>query len=216
MIGVNDQTGRSVRSDGRQPGPQFRRAEQPGRTRLLVRQSRSFLRQQAGTKKKKKKIYFRKRKRPINSRKSSPAYTGATTPTLSIQSATRTEDDRANTTPATFTVTLMPAAAQTVTVLYATADGTAIAGQDYTATSGTLTFPAGASRRRSPCPCSASSPTVGNTQFLVQLSSPSSNAEIGTSSATGTIIDGDAPIQMSVANVQVTESLPARRPPCSR
>ena len=42
-----------------------------------------------------------------------------------------------------FVVTLDPAAAQTVTVDYATADGTATAGDDYTATSGTLTFDPG-------------------------------------------------------------------------
>ena len=42
-----------------------------------------------------------------------------------------------------FLVTLNPAATGTVTVNYATADGTAVAGTDYTATSGTLTFAPG-------------------------------------------------------------------------
>ena len=42
-----------------------------------------------------------------------------------------------------FTVTLSRAATGAVTVDYATADGTAKAGEDYTATSGTLTFAAG-------------------------------------------------------------------------
>ncbi len=44
-----------------------------------------------------------------------------------------------------FTVTLSRAASRPVTVDYATSDGTATAGADYTATSGTLTFAAGAS-----------------------------------------------------------------------
>ena len=44
-----------------------------------------------------------------------------------------------------FVVTLSRAASRVVTVDYATADGTAQAGVDYTAASGTLTFPAGAS-----------------------------------------------------------------------
>ena len=45
--------------------------------------------------------------------------------------------------PAVFTVTLEPAASQTVTVSYATADGSAVAGVDYVATSGALTFAPG-------------------------------------------------------------------------
>ena len=40
-----------------------------------------------------------------------------------------------------FAVSLSAASSQTVTVQYATSDGTATAGTDYTATSGTLTFP---------------------------------------------------------------------------
>ena len=44
---------------------------------------------------------------------------------------------------ATFTVTLSSSSSQTVTVGYATAAGTATAGSDYTATSGTLTFAPG-------------------------------------------------------------------------
>ena len=44
------------------------------------------------------------------------------------------------TTSAAITVTLSAASSQTVTVKYATANGTAVAGSDYTATSGTLTF----------------------------------------------------------------------------
>src|SRR5439155_9134678 len=42
-----------------------------------------------------------------------------------------------------FTVTLSAAAAGPVTVAYATSNGTATAGSDYTAQSGTLTFAAG-------------------------------------------------------------------------
>ena len=42
-----------------------------------------------------------------------------------------------------FVVTLSPAASETVTVAYATSDGTAAAGSDYTARNGTLTFAAG-------------------------------------------------------------------------
>jgi len=60
-------------------------------------------------------------------------------PRLSIADAAVTEG-HAGTTNATFTVTLAPATGTTVTVGYATSDGTATAGSDYTAASGTLTF----------------------------------------------------------------------------
>ncbi len=52
-------------------------------------------------------------------------------------------EGNAGTAALTFTVTLGAASAQVVTVNYATADGTALAGSDYTATSGTLTFAPG-------------------------------------------------------------------------
>ena len=61
-------------------------------------------------------------------------------PGLSVADAVVTE--AANATLA-FAVTLSRAASGTVTVGYATADGTAAAGSDYTATNGTLTFAAG-------------------------------------------------------------------------
>src|SRR5206468_9581641 len=44
---------------------------------------------------------------------------------------------------AVFTVSLQPAAASTATVNFVTLDGTALAGSDYIATNGTLTFAAG-------------------------------------------------------------------------
>ena len=63
-------------------------------------------------------------------------------PSLSINDVTVTEGD-AGTTNATFTVTLAPASGQTVTVDYATADGTATARPTTPRTSGTLTFAPG-------------------------------------------------------------------------
>ena len=59
-------------------------------------------------------------------------------PALSINDVAVAEGDT-GTTNATFTVTLSAASGFTVTVNYATADGTAAAGSDYQSTSGTLT-----------------------------------------------------------------------------
>src|SRR5262249_51077170 len=73
----------------------------------------------------------------------------------------------------------------TVTVNYATSDGTAVAGTNYTAVSGTLTFPANATSEQFSVPITDGGFTT-DTSFTVNLSSPS-NASIGTSSATVTI-----------------------------
>ena len=54
-----------------------------------------------------------------------------------------------------FTVKLKPAATGTVTVAYQTEDGTTTAGSDYTATSGTLTFAAGETRKTVSVPITA-------------------------------------------------------------
>ena len=63
-------------------------------------------------------------------------------PSVSIGNAIRRKGT-AGTATARFTVTLNAAASSPVTVLFATANGTATAGSDYTAKSGTLTFAAG-------------------------------------------------------------------------
>ena len=64
------------------------------------------------------------------------------TPTISIASASTTEGNSGTTTPP-FTVSLSQAALGSGDGGYATANGTATAGSDYTATSGTLTFAPG-------------------------------------------------------------------------
>src|SRR5256885_9739723 len=62
-----------------------------------------------------------------------------TLPSISINDVSVAEGNT-GTTNAVFTVTLSPASGQTVTVSYSTANGSATAGSDYVATSGTLTF----------------------------------------------------------------------------
>ena len=63
-------------------------------------------------------------------------------PSLSISDASRTEGHQ-GAAQLTFTVSLSSATTQAVTVAYATANGTAVAGSDYQAASGTLVIPAG-------------------------------------------------------------------------
>ena len=65
---------------------------------------------------------------------------GPPLPNITVQDAEANEDSDAN---IEFVVTLSPASAATVTVDYATEDGTATAAVDYTSSSGTLTFAPG-------------------------------------------------------------------------
>jgi hypothetical protein len=88
---------------------------------------------------------------------------------------------------AVFDVTLEPAASQTVTVAYATANGTAQAGVDYVATSGTLTFPPGVGSMS--IGVTVNPTGSGSTRtFLVDLSAPA-GAVLADAQGQGTIAD---------------------------
>ena len=107
---------------------------------------------------------------------------------LSVADAEATEEDDAA---LGFVVTLDPAAARSVTVEYATADGTATAGDDYTATSGTLTFAVGDTSKTVSVPIADDSADDGGETVTLTLSN-ATVAEIADASATGTIGDDDA------------------------
>ncbi|MCG3188443.1 MAG: hypothetical protein LKCHEGNO_00433 [Burkholderiaceae bacterium] len=110
------------------------------------------------------------------------------TPSLSINDVTINE--AAGT--ATFTVTLSAASGQTVSVGYATGGGTATAGSDYTATSGTLTFSPGVVTHTITVPIADDSATESSETFNVTLSG-AVNATIADATGVGTIVDNDAP-----------------------
>ncbi len=84
-------------------------------------------------------------------------------------------------------------AAHRVTVDYATADGTAKAGEDYTATSGTLTFAAGEKTKTVNVPILDDAVDEGEETFTFRLSN-ATGARIGDGEATGTITNDD-PLQ---------------------
>ncbi|WP_421994546.1 Calx-beta domain-containing protein [Reyranella sp.] len=110
-------------------------------------------------------------------------------PTLSIDDPSIAEGD-SGTAQMTFTVRLSQAAAGPVTVGYATTDGTAAAGGDYTARSGTLTFAAGETVKTFTVPIAGDTTVEGNETFQVTLSG-ASGATIADGSATGTIVNND-------------------------
>jgi CSLREA domain-containing protein len=114
----------------------------------------------------------------------------ASLPTLSINSVSLAEGN-SGTTPFVFTVTLSAASASTVTVNYATADGTATAPSDYGAAAGTLTFAPGATTRTITVGVVGDTVVEPNKTFSVNLSAPT-NATIAAATGTGTILDDDS------------------------
>jgi hypothetical protein len=131
-----------------------------------------------------------------------PVYEGSTklfgqlpaapgTPALSINDVTIVEGN-AGTRQAVFTVSLLNPSTQTVTVQYATMNVTAQAGQDYTATSGTLTFAPGVTSRTIIVTILSDTLIEGNETFKVVLSNPV-GAVLSRSMGIGTIQDDDAP-----------------------
>ena len=117
----------------------------------------------------------------------------ATLPELSVADGSATEGS-----PVTFTVTLSAAAAENVTVNWATSvetGDTAIAGTDFTAVPATtLTFMPSDTTQTVTVQTTVDSTGEDKETFTVTLSSPSSNATLAADpTATGTIVDGDAP-----------------------
>jgi hypothetical protein len=125
------------------------------------------------------------------------------TPSLSINDVSVTEP-ASGTTAAVFTVTLTPPSSQTVTVLYATADGTARAGSNYTATSGTLTFAPLMATQTISVPILSDAAVTSNLTFAVNLSG-ASGAAISRAQGAGTITNSDVWSYLSINNVSVTE-----------
>jgi pectate lyase len=124
-------------------------------------------------------------------------------PSLTINDVQVTEGN-GGTTNAVFTVRLSAASDQVVTVDYATADGTARAPADYTATAGTLSFPVGATTRTVSVPVVGDLSDEPNETFLVRLSN-AVGALVADAQGTGTIVDDDPPPVVSIGDVSVAE-----------
>jgi hypothetical protein len=88
---------------------------------------------------------------------------------------------------APYTVTLSQASSQTISVNYATSNGTATAGLDYTTTNGTLTFNPGVTSQVINIPILNDSLNEADETFTLALSSPT-NAALGTQTAATTTI----------------------------
>ncbi|HQZ15224.1 MAG TPA: Calx-beta domain-containing protein, partial [Vicinamibacteria bacterium] len=91
---------------------------------------------------------------------------------------------------ATFTVSMTGVPIGTVTVNYATSDGSAAAGSDYTTTSGTLTFTLGQTSKTLSVPILDDGAVEGDETFTVTLSGITGGT-LGTAAANGTILNDD-------------------------
>ncbi len=106
-----------------------------------------------------------------------------------------------------FKVTLSTTSTQTITVNYATADNTATAGSDYTATTGTLTFTPGQISQDIIISVNGDTAIEPDETFLINLSNPS-NALITDNQGLGTITNDDGDnisVTLAVSPSSVTE-----------
>jgi hypothetical protein len=103
-------------------------------------------------------------------------------------------EGNAGTANANFTVTLSPAVGGTVTVAYATANGTALAGSDYVATSGTLSFAPGDPPKTVTVPVNGDAAVEPNETFFLNLSSPTGGASLGDGQGQGIITSDEPPL----------------------
>ena len=100
------------------------------------------------------------------------------------------KEGNSGTTVFAFTAKLSIASTQTVSVKLSTVDATAVAGQDYVATGGTLTFAPGETTQAIKVPVIGDQLFESDEAFLVVLSAPA-NAVIVDGTAVGTIVNDD-------------------------
>jgi Calx-beta domain/Salmonella virulence plasmid 65kDa B protein/Bacterial Ig domain/Insecticide toxin TcdB middle/N-terminal region/FG-GAP-like repeat len=117
---------------------------------------------------------------------------------FSVDDATVTQGDTA-----VFTVTKSGNASQSYTVDYATADGTATAGADYTAANGTLTFLT-SDATKTVSIITASGGVVSSEDFYVNLSNASAISTISQAQGTG-VINEFAPVSFTISDASVAE-----------
>jgi len=129
-----------------------------------------------------------------------------TAPSVTIGDASVSEGTAiSGTTALTFTATLSAPSGKTVTVPYTITPGTATVGTDYAASNGVLTFLPGQTTQPIVVNVVRDALNETNETVNVAISSPT-NATLGAvSTATGTIVDDDAPPTISIDDQNVGE-----------
>ena len=109
-------------------------------------------------------------------------------PTASVADAKGLEDTVGD---LAFAVTVSPAHTEIATLAYATANGTATEGTDYTPATGTLTFAAGETTKTISVPVSSDTTVEADETLTLTLSQGNNKLRIGDGSAMGTIGNDD-------------------------
>jgi hypothetical protein len=104
-------------------------------------------------------------------------------------------------------VTLSTPSIQTVTVNYATSDGSATAGSDYVASSGTVTIPAGSTTATINIPINGDTNIEQTETFNITLSNATNVAFISNPVVSVFIVNDDTTVQFNSAAVSVNESV---------
>ena len=107
--------------------------------------------------------------------------------------------------PFVFNVTLTNPSVETVTVNFATSDGTATAGSDYVANSGTLTFAPGATSASASVLVNGDTVIEPNETFSLNLSNATNASFISGSQTVATIANDDATAQFNAQDFHVAE-----------
>ncbi len=130
----------------------------------------------------------------------SVSYNGVShTPVLSVSNVSANEGN-SGATPFTFTVTRTGDLSAATTVHYATVDGTAHAGSDYTAVSGDLAFAPGDTTKTVTVMINGDTVQEPDETFTLNLSNPV-NATLPTTPATGAILNDDVSVT-SIGDIQ--------------
>jgi hypothetical protein len=113
---------------------------------------------------------------------------------------------------ATVTVFRTAGSSTAISVAYATSNGTAVAGTDFTTTSGTLNWANGDTTSKTfSVPIRNATPFTGSKSFTVTLSSPSTGATLNSPSSASVVVSGDAAaavggIQFAASNYAVAQN----------
>ena len=130
-------------------------------------------------------------------------------PQISINSGVSRVEGNTGTSPLTSPVVLSRPYDLPVTVSFATADGSALAGSDFVATAGSLTFAPGQTSRNIAVSVIGDVRRENDEYFSVHLSN-ATNRLIENGSGFGTIISDDRPLQFASATLRSSKEIAAQ------